>query len=98
MSGQVLPGMAVLVLGVFGVMYWVRGVWGPRVIPMAAVGVLVMPLVSLVWVWSRRIPEGVLVLIASFGLFGIGTLAALWKGRGHKAEIGHDGGGKGEGV
>lgn len=98
MAGRFLPGMAIAVLGVCGILYWVRGVWGPKIVPVMAVGVLVMPLVSMVWGWGRTIPEGVLVLIASFGLFGLGTLTALLKGQGHRAAVGHSDGGRKAGV
>lgn len=71
-------------LSVMAVYFCARGVfghWGPRVVPYTALGLMAMEPVCEIAVLLPKMPAGVLVLIASFALFALGTAAAMTKDR-----------------
>jgi len=74
------------VVGIYLAARFFRGCWGPRVIPIAA---LLVMLASPGESFASRLqatPVGLLAVVGSFLLFGLGTLAAVTKHRWNKAE------------
>jgi len=59
----------------------ILGQWGPRVIIFSGLAVTASAPASLALRWLFRAPDGVLMLLGSFALFGLGTVAALMKKR-----------------
>ena len=74
-------GAAVGVLAVYFLARYVFGKWGPRIIPYAALAVSLSPLICDGGQLLRNAPSGLLILLGSFGLFALGTVAALTKSR-----------------
>jgi len=76
------------VLAIYFVVRFLRGGWAPRAVPIAAIFVM------LSWPGDfsahklQTTPVGLLAVVGSFLLFGLGTLAALTKQRWNKTEIG----------
>lgn len=74
-----VAGLAVLVLAVCAVYRWLQGRWAPLVIPTAATLVLLAGPVETGIAQLNSAPLGLLAVIGSFLLFGLGTAAALTK-------------------
>jgi hypothetical protein len=65
----------------------ILGEWGPPVIAYSALAVGCVGPLYLGGQGLLRAPDGLLALLGSFALFGLGTAAALWKARvAHAAE------------
>jgi hypothetical protein len=78
-SAAVLVSMIYVLLGV------VTGQWGARVVPAgAALSFLAAP-AKLSFDWLRTSPSGLVAVLGSFALFGLGTMVALTKHRWHPA-------------
>ena len=77
---------ALVIVAVYFAVRLIFGGWGPRVVPYAAMLVLVCKPVLLANEYVSDAPVGVLALVASFALFAIGTLTALMRDRGNKNE------------
>jgi hypothetical protein len=78
--GSVLP-VAMIVLALYGVAWWVRGRRGPLVVPAsAALSILAGPADFLVG-RLKSAPPGLLAVLGSFVLLGLGTVFALAKQR-----------------
>jgi hypothetical protein len=69
--------LATLVLAVCGVARWLTGEWGSRLVPVAAGMCLVFAPAHPVFDIAKSSPAGLLAIVASFLLFGLGTVAAL---------------------
>ena len=69
------------VLGVYLLSHWLTGRWGSPVVPAAAVLVLLSGPTGSTTVTLYSAPTGLLAVIGSFLLFGLGTLVALTKHR-----------------
>ena len=69
------------VLGIYACARILLGEWGPRMIAYSAVAVVSWGPLYLGGVSLLRAPGGLLTLLGSFALFGLGTLAALLKAR-----------------
>jgi hypothetical protein len=63
------------------------GAWGPLVIPIAAILVILSGPADATAIKAQTASMGVLAMVGSFLLFGAGTVAALAKHRRHKAEL-----------
>ena len=76
--------------GVF-VAWWFRGFvfrnWAPIVVPIAGALVVLCGPANLAYMRLQSTPLGVLAVLASFLLFGVGTVAALTKHRRHKSGL-----------
>jgi hypothetical protein len=82
--GFVLAGFGLLVFAAWTTAYllgWVRGL---RLIPYAALLVIVVAPVNHALVWMTQAPAGVTAMLGSLLLFALGTAAALTKHRWHK--------------
>jgi len=79
----VVSSAAVLILFFYGLLGVVTGQWGARVVPAgAALSFLAAPANSF-FDLMRASPLGLVAVLGSFALFGLGTLAALTKHRWH---------------
>lgn len=87
----VVSSAAVLILLIYVLLGVVTGQWGARVVPAgAALSFLAAPANSF-FDWLRASPSGLLAVLGSFALFGLGTLVALTKHRWHPATArGHE--------
>jgi hypothetical protein len=84
--GTFLLGLSVLV-----VYFCARGVlghWGPRIVPYTALASMALEPVCKIAAGVPETPAGVLVLIGSFALFALGTVAAMTKERWHGGAMG----------
>jgi hypothetical protein len=79
--GWTTAALAVPVLGCYFAARWLRGLWGPWVIPAAAGLVALNGPSNFAAGRATSIPIGLLAVIASFLLFGIGTLVAITRHR-----------------
>ena len=79
--GTFLLGLTVLV--VYFCARGILGQWGPRVVPYAALTVMAMEPCCAIAAMVPQTPQGILLLIGSFALFGLGTLLAMTKERWH---------------
>ncbi|MBA4149895.1 MAG: hypothetical protein H0X66_17425 [Verrucomicrobia bacterium] len=77
---------AVVAIVVYFAVKMIFGFWGPRVVPYAAMLVLICKPVLLAQTMFKDAPTGVIALVASFVLFALGTAAALTKNRWNKNE------------
>ncbi len=77
--------LALLLIAVYFVARFVSGFWGPRILPYSAIAVAGLTPLHNGSQFIRHAPAGILFLIISFGLFAIGTWAALRKTR-HNSE------------
>jgi hypothetical protein len=77
--GTFLSGATVLT--VYFVARCVSEIWGSGVIPLTAAGTMCLPLLRVATIQCEQAPEGVIILGASFGLFVLGTVAAITKDR-----------------
>ena len=83
-SGEAIYGTSVCgaaVLGACVAARWLTGMWGPRLIAGAGLAVAACGPAILGERELTCLPEGLLILIGSFGLFALGTVAALTKSR-----------------
>jgi hypothetical protein len=80
-AGWVACIIALFVIGAFLASRWLSGRWGPVVVPLAALLVLCSGPGHFAAVQLQSAPAGLLALVASFLLFGLGTLTALTKHR-----------------
>lgn len=68
--------------------WWFKGFvfrnWAPVVVPIAAVMVAVCTPVNFAFVKLQTTPAGVIAILGSFLLFGLGTIAALTRHRWHR--------------
>lgn len=79
----VVSSAAVLVLLIYALLGVVTGQWGARVVPAgAALSFLAAP-ANFFFDWLRTSPAGLVAVLGSFALFGLGTLVALTKHRWH---------------
>jgi hypothetical protein len=69
--------VAIPVLVVWFAFRWLQGYWGPRAVVVAALLVLLAAPGHLAAAQVQSTPAGVLGVIGSFVLFGMGTLAAI---------------------
>lgn len=76
--------LAGLVLSVWAVRGWIWSNWKPLALPIAAGLVALCHPIHFLILKTQAAPAGVLYLVGSFALFGLGTLAALTKHRWHK--------------
>lgn len=76
--------LAGLVLSVWAVRGWIWSNWKPLALPVAAGLVALCHPAHFLILKTQVAPAGVLYLVGSFALFGLGTLAALTKHRWHK--------------
>lgn len=86
-GGAGLPeslALAGLVLAVWTIRGWIWRNWKPLALPIAAGLVALCHPTHFVILKTQAAPAGVLYLVGSFVLFGLGTLAALTKHRWHK--------------
>ena len=65
---------------------WLSGLWGPRVVPIAALLSMLAGPGDLAVARLQATPAGLLAVIGSFLLFGLGTLAALTRQRWQKTD------------
>jgi hypothetical protein len=72
-------------LAAYAVARIITGEWGPRILPIAILLVILSGPTGSGAVKLRTVPLGVLAVIGSFVLFAIGTAAALTRHRWHKA-------------
>jgi hypothetical protein len=72
---------AASVVAVYFLARFVLGAWGPRIIPFTAMAVSFGPLLCHLARLLKEAPAGLLVLLGSFALFALGTVAALTKSR-----------------
>jgi len=75
-------------LSVVGVYFCARGIlgyWGLRIVPYVALAVMALEPIRQNALKAPDAPPGVLLLIGSFALFALGTVAALTKQRWHGA-------------
>ena len=73
--------VSVPVRAVWFVFRWARGQWGPVAILLASLAVIVSAPSHTAVVHLQSTPSGLLAVIASFVLFGLGTLGAITKHR-----------------
>jgi hypothetical protein len=78
--------IAALVLGIFLASRLYSGHWGPSVVPIAALLVMLSGPGNFAAGKLQSTPIGVLAVIGSFVLFGLGTVAALTRHRWHNAD------------
>jgi len=69
--------MATLVLAACGLGRWLAREWGSRLVPLAAGMCLLVAPAHPVFDIAKTSPTGLLAIVASFLVFGLGTLAAL---------------------
>ena len=83
----VVTSAAVLILLIYILLGVVTGQWGARVVPAgAALSFLAAP-ANFFFDWLRASPSGLMAVLGSFALFGLGTLVALTKYRWHPAAV-----------
>lgn len=78
-------GLAVIV--VYFAVRVIFGSWGTRMVPYTALLVLVSDPIHRLLFAAKDTPVGLLILTASFVLFGLGTALALTRQRWHKPEV-----------
>jgi len=72
-----VAAVATLVLAACGIARWLAGEWGSRLVPFAAGTCLLVAPAHPVFDIAKASPAGLLAIVASFLLFGLGTVAAL---------------------
>jgi len=80
-AGWMPCAVAIPVLGAVLVLRWLQGRWSSLAVPLAAGLVLLCPPGRSAAVQLQLAPAGLLAIIGSFVLFGLGTVAALTKHR-----------------
>ena len=73
--------LAIPVLGVCLFVRWLRGQWIQAAVPLAALVVLLSAPGHAAATHLQSAPAGLLAVVGSFALFGLGTLGALTKHR-----------------
>jgi hypothetical protein len=73
--------IALPVLALYLTFRWLQGRWGPLPVALASVVVLIAAPIQMATTQLQSAPGGVLAVIGSFVLFGVGTLAAITKPR-----------------
>jgi len=81
-----IASFTVVVLAAYFAVRLIFGFWGPRVVPCAAMLVLVFKPLLVTYRYLEGAPAGIVALAASFVLFGVGTVAALLRHRGNRSE------------
>jgi hypothetical protein len=84
--GTFLLGLSVV--AVYFCARFILGQWGPRVLPYAALALMSMEPICKIASKVPETPAGVVLLIGSFALFALGTVAALTKERWHGGAAG----------
>jgi hypothetical protein len=82
-AGWVVTSAAVLVLSIYILLGVVTGQWGARVVPAGAALTFLAAPANFFLEWLRTSPAGLVAVLGSFALFGLGTLVALTKHRWH---------------
>jgi hypothetical protein len=83
-----MPGLlAATVLVIYIVARVVRGYWSARVVPLAALLVILAGPAEFTGNKLETFPTGLLAIIGSFLLFAVGTVAALTRHRWHKSDL-----------
>jgi hypothetical protein len=82
-SVLVISSAAVLILFSYTLLGVVTGQWGARVVPAGAVLSFLAAPANFFFDLMRTSPAGLLAVLGSFALFGLGTWAALTKHRWH---------------
>jgi hypothetical protein len=72
-----VAALAMLVLAVCAIARWRAGEWGSRQVPLAAAMCLVVAPAHPAFDLAKASPGGLIAIVASFFLFGLGTIAAL---------------------
>jgi hypothetical protein len=72
-----VAAVTMLVLAACAVARWLTGEWAPRLVPIAAGVCLLVALAHHAFDIAKASPTGLLAIIGSFLLFGLGTVAAL---------------------
>ena len=72
-----VAAVATLVLAICAIERWRAGEWGSRLVPLAAGTCLAVAPAHPVFDLAKASPAGLLAIVASFLLFGLGTVAAL---------------------
>jgi hypothetical protein len=80
----VSTAISALVLLTYGVFRLTSKQWGPRIIPIAAFLVMLARPGGATAEKVQSLPLGLLILIASFLFFALGTAAALTRARWHR--------------
>ena len=80
-AGWMICAMAAPVLVAYLLARWLSGRWGPRVVPIAALLSMLAGPGNFAAARLQATPAGLLAVIGSFLLFGLGTLAALTRQR-----------------
>jgi hypothetical protein len=75
-----------LVFTIYGIVRWRSGQWGPRAVPLAALLTLLSGPGEFLGGQLQEAPIGLLAILGSFLLFGLGTIAALTRHHWGKAE------------
>jgi hypothetical protein len=78
-AGWMPCAVAVPVLGVFLASRWLQGQWGSVVVPIASLLVMLSPPSHSAVVQIKSAPAGLLAVLTSFVLFGLGTFVAVSK-------------------
>ena len=82
-AGYTITTAALFVIAGYLIARWVTGRWAAWVVPAgAALSLLAMP-ANIFLDWIKASPAGLLAVMGSFLLFGLGTVAALTKHRWH---------------
>ena len=74
------------VLGIYSARKFFFGQAGQLIVPLAALLVMFTGPCEMIAINLRTMPTGLLAVLASFGLFGLGTVAALTRRHWHKHE------------
>jgi hypothetical protein len=82
--------LPIVILIAYGVARWLREDWVPSVLPIAAVAAAMCAPLNYTAGKVQAMPAGVLAIVGSFALLGIGALAALTKHRWHPQRQPHD--------
>jgi hypothetical protein len=75
-----VAAVAMVVLAACGIARWLAAEWASRLIPLAAGACLLAALAHPLFDLAKASPPGLLAIVASFLLFGLGTIAALTRG------------------
>ena len=80
-AGRVSASFAAGVLAVYGLVRWITGRWGPKVVPLSALAILLSLPLHRTAVKVKHLPLALVAMIGSYLLFAVGTWFALIKGR-----------------
>ena len=74
---KLVATVAILVIAASAIARWLTGEWGPRLVPIAAGACLLVAPAHPIFDIAKSSPAGLLAIVGSFLLFGLGTIAAL---------------------